>query len=438
MSNHISVFEPFSAPAEHENQLTRALLIVLRTIPVAHAAWLDLADRSYRANNLAAVPPGGRGIPGLHEFRSAEYVTQRWRLPVGQDPPQRIVSVVVTPEPRFEQCRVVTRGRRQGAPDLFVLYGSKLALQVEAKRFPNSVDEGQLDIHDDNAPNDVAVDSALVALTWEELFAAWWSLRKRGSMSAGEQAIFDDFLGYIDRHHRALRPYRTVEMCGDDVDLLARRCLTLLEDLNAGDVRSDLYFNGWNLRLDGTVAERAVLEALDEDGVRIRLRLFPADRKDQANLLYGRDLRRLLSLQEDGWQVLPHLHFARERAYRWGTFWWIGVKTFDARPPIEAYLEVFTQRELRETRKREKWTDWFDRVAATGLLAEEQRADFDRAFSALLPGERFIPLPGIELIKDWKWGEAARLDAEDMLGRVVLDEVNMALAALGQAPVVAD
>jgi hypothetical protein len=38
-------FEPWERiPANHENQLTRALLVVLRYCPIAHQAWLSLVD----------------------------------------------------------------------------------------------------------------------------------------------------------------------------------------------------------------------------------------------------------------------------------------------------------------------------------------------------------------------------------------------------------
>jgi hypothetical protein len=38
----LSFFQPFeNLPPGHENQLTRALLLVLRLCPIAHEAWLS-------------------------------------------------------------------------------------------------------------------------------------------------------------------------------------------------------------------------------------------------------------------------------------------------------------------------------------------------------------------------------------------------------------
>ena len=65
MTNHLNFFVPFqSAPAWHENQLTRALLVVLRYSPMAHQAWLE------------RVAPGRR----LYALPPAEFATQRQRV----------------------------------------------------------------------------------------------------------------------------------------------------------------------------------------------------------------------------------------------------------------------------------------------------------------------------------------------------------------------
>ena len=44
MQDRLNFFEPWERPANHENQLTRALLGALRYCPIAHPAWLSLVD----------------------------------------------------------------------------------------------------------------------------------------------------------------------------------------------------------------------------------------------------------------------------------------------------------------------------------------------------------------------------------------------------------
>jgi hypothetical protein len=60
--SHLNFFVPYeNAPSSHENQLTRALLVVLRYSPMAHQAWLRLVDPTQH----------------LHELAKAEFATQR-------------------------------------------------------------------------------------------------------------------------------------------------------------------------------------------------------------------------------------------------------------------------------------------------------------------------------------------------------------------------
>ena len=44
MQDRLNFFEPWERAANHENQLTRALLVLLRYCPIAHQAWLSLVD----------------------------------------------------------------------------------------------------------------------------------------------------------------------------------------------------------------------------------------------------------------------------------------------------------------------------------------------------------------------------------------------------------
>lgn len=65
MDRHLNFFVPYeNAAAWHENQLTRALLVVLRYSPMAHQAWLRL------------VAPEKH----LHDLSKADFATQRRRV----------------------------------------------------------------------------------------------------------------------------------------------------------------------------------------------------------------------------------------------------------------------------------------------------------------------------------------------------------------------
>ncbi len=122
MDSHLNFFVPYErAAAWHENQLTRALLVVLRYSPMAHQAWLRL------------VAPERQ----LHDLPKAEFATQRQRvldtdteMPEGEAVPG--ISVWLAPD----ACTVsapIEPSDRQQVLDGIVTYGNELVVVIENK-----------------------------------------------------------------------------------------------------------------------------------------------------------------------------------------------------------------------------------------------------------------------------------------------------------------
>ena len=110
MTDHLNYFEPYQRrEAHHEDQLTRAFLIILRHVPMAHAAWLALVDQGHRQND-------GTGVPHLHELPEPDFYTQVRDLP---DEVVRLVSVIQTDEP--------TPTRKTGLPQTATKFSTALS-----------------------------------------------------------------------------------------------------------------------------------------------------------------------------------------------------------------------------------------------------------------------------------------------------------------------
>lgn len=52
MEHHLSIFRPYERDAKHEDQLTRAALIVMKLMPLAHEAFLSLS----KCEPVSALP----------------------------------------------------------------------------------------------------------------------------------------------------------------------------------------------------------------------------------------------------------------------------------------------------------------------------------------------------------------------------------------------
>ena len=218
MANHMNVFEPYvSKAAHHEDALTRAFLLVLRGVPVAHAAWLHLVDRAHRKNN-------GSGIPALHDLGEPDVDMQTSTVP-----PQieRLVSVVQTDEIYFREDNATASTRAQRLDGL-LLYGARLGIAIENKPYSGDIWEAQLDV---NVPKGVDHDGRVACVTWKDIVTAWGSLMSANHLGRAERMIVEDFLTYVEEHFSKLRPYSTVRLCGTDPGRLKRRCRAILENI---------------------------------------------------------------------------------------------------------------------------------------------------------------------------------------------------------------
>ena len=122
MDSHLNFFAPYErAAASHENQLTRALLVVLRYSPMAHQAWLRL---------VAPEQP-------LHDLSKAEFATQRQRV-LGADTEvpegEAISGISVWLAPDAAQVSApIEASDRQQVLDGIVTYGHDLVVVIENK-----------------------------------------------------------------------------------------------------------------------------------------------------------------------------------------------------------------------------------------------------------------------------------------------------------------
>jgi hypothetical protein len=118
----LNFFSPFDGlPPNHENQLTRALLVLLDLSPGAHGAWLRLVapDRDLER------PP------------AATFATQRRALRAPSSHAERpdVVSVFLAPEEPLSGGGVVIESDRNQVLDAIIDYGDLLVV-VENKIAP--------------------------------------------------------------------------------------------------------------------------------------------------------------------------------------------------------------------------------------------------------------------------------------------------------------
>ena len=275
MPDHLNIFEPYRRKGPtHEDALTRAFLLVLRGVPVAHAAWLHLVDQAHRANE-------GSGVPHLHELSAPQVFMQTSTVPEGVE---RMISLVQTDE-HVPVPKDAKSSERRQVLDGVVAY-QDLAIVIENKPWHRNIWTGQLNV---NVEEGVIHDTHVACVTWKNIVVAWSRLLEAGHLGTAETVLLNDFLDYVEEHFPALRPYSKVKLCGNDPGRLARRCKAVLEALTPEAPERVDRHRGWGhyLRLDtgGCATQIGFFPA--NRGRSLVLDLAPADTGAQAKVLYG-------------------------------------------------------------------------------------------------------------------------------------------------------
>jgi hypothetical protein len=410
MADHMNVFEPYATKAaHHEDALTRAFLLVLRGVPVAHASWLNLVDRSHRA-------AGGSGVPWLHDLGTPAIRTQTASV---TNHVIRVISLVQTDEVYFREGSAKASERRQ-VLDGVVNYGETLAIVVENKPRHQDIWEGQLDI---NVPPGVPVDPVTACVAWRDIVVAWGGLLEAGHLGPAEALLLGDFLDYVEEHFAHLRPYSKVSLCGQDVERLKRRCRMVLQAI-AGAERVE-YHRGWSwfIRLDDgrSATQLALIPMRAADGLGLVIEIDPGDTTRQGKALYREcALAEVAALAEHGWTVVPNFHLAHITL---NLMWTTGTLSL-----ADYWTFWLAHRDWMRKWRREDFESAWTAFEVHGLVTAADRPKFD-AKVVSTNRSSFNLCPGLTLRWRARLDEAALIDQRGQLEAVVKREIARAGSA---------
>lgn len=403
----LNFFEPFERlPPNHENQLTRALLLVLRLSPMAHQAW------------LARAAPERE----LHELAAAVYDTQRRavRATVAADEQVPLISVFLAPSAPLGEDAIVRASERQQVLDAIIEYGEELVVVIENK-VADASDVQARELNISGAGVQIVDGQERRVVTWPEVIGDITGIVEHALVGGAERSVLEDFLAYVEDYFPGLGPYRTLGLCASNKFRVARRLRALLGEASGKEARIDKWGPTVMLpQLLGTAA-RAYL-FLTEDAV--ELSVYPADTLLQARAFYTStgaiEAVRALA-QQPGWELKPNFHFGHmEGGYTWTT------TSMD----IGSYVELWRET-IADTCavKRDQWNDYWAWLLQQSIAEAKDRADFDRHFTAT-NRQSATPRPGLMLVRSWERQKAETLDGAHKLAPAIAAAFADAIEAL--------
>lgn len=416
----LNFFSPYERqPAGHENQLTRALLLVLRMSPLAHIEWLRLVD----------------GVRTLSTMPAASFDTQKHAIrAVDEDVDKaELISVFLAPERPMVAGGDVQESDRGQVLDAIIDYGGEVIVVIENKVF-EADDEQARNINLHGAGVQIVDGQPVVVVLWREFIEALMALRERGLVAGTEAAVVDDFLTYTEDHFPDLGPYRSLALCSRAPARIQRRLRQVLGDAVNGEAVASQY--GPYVPTPGgtavaanvylTLANHHLDEHVVATGGAIELGLYPADTLTQAQAFYGdpsaiQGLRQLVT--EHGWDAGPNFHFGHmARGFCWT----------NSSIELDAYLDLW-QEHIHDTGQmpRDEWDATWSWLLEEKIASPEDRPEFDRHFTNSRR-KTATPRPGLWLARRWPLVEAETLDTQGVLADHVRTALDHALTALGQ------
>ena len=417
MDRHLNVFLPYERPPHHEDQLTRAAMIVMRALPLARDALLARIG----ALPSARLPEPELDIQTRHVLKPPA-LGEADGLSLHQ-----LISVFLSPDEGLDlpPAEIAERVREQRL-DGVLRFGDELVVVIESK----VVGE---------APSDQArllrlrgvevQDPKVIALGWHELLEDWWALLERGLLAPAERVLMEDLIAFTEEHFARLLPFTTLGRAGEHDLRRQRRLMALLREATGlDDVEAERRpWSGAAVMLDAAIRTKSTQRiSLQQQAESLVLGTWPAELKPQAEALYrtGRAQRLLDFVAEHpgAWQARPNVHLAFRNA------------------PVAQRLFLHCHLEITEYVRRWSGGD-FAQIRAHHYndirenlwpwLRERQYAgpEDDQQLDAFLKrlGRRDVHLrPGIEVRRIWPWPHAVDLDERGAL----VSEVRTAVAEL--------
>lgn len=414
MDSHISVFRPYAHGPHHEDQLTRATMVVLRLVPLAHEALLGLID----AGRLSSLP-------------SPRFDMQTECLvPLGSSAEdqqvEELVSVFLAPHENLDAAQNLNlASERRARYDGVVQYGSRLLIAIESKLYATAVKDQSIDIA---AGLLQSGKSRWKQVKWHELLDQWWNLTELDVLSPAELALLADFFDYTEEFFGELLPFSDLSRSGGNQRRRTRRLRKVLQDATGRSVETSGALNIVKFSEEVTALQRAVVWS-DDAGV--HLGLWPAELTPQAKKVFGERERveRLVQLaNQPQWHIKPNIHLSFFRASPHNR--WYPQPHLDGATYLMQWLEDLPRagRRPRAEIESPEFAEWMvkrgyadegDLVTLTEWLGTYANSKLDLR-------------PSVAITRSWDMADAVQLDRTGALARQVREAIDDVLAILDE------
>jgi hypothetical protein len=422
VEHHLSIFRPYERDAKHEDQLTRAALIVMKLVPLAHEAFLSLAE----CEPLSALPRRPH-----FEMQTEKLVTPD---PNAEDPEvEWLVSVFLAPHENLaDNLEPNLASERRARYDGVIQYGSHLLVVIESKLYANASEQQSVDI---NTGGVSAKKSKKVLVRWQELLERWSNLTELGVLGAAEAEVLNDFFNNAEENFGDLLPYTDLERCGDHPVRRLRRLRSILEQATGLQPEINLAAGHVGVKFPDNQVAAFDRVSLYIEGGNVVLSAWPAELAPQYKRVYSdpKKVDALVALTKDpAWRIDANFHLAYWRSSVPQRWYPPTARLLPGPVYVQQWIEdVQDQRAGRRPREDLKDPSFRQWLMERGYASESEMESLDE-WANKLPMDKFDVRPSIQVTRSWQFTDAVARDNTGQLTTEVHDAINQILAALDE------
>ena len=415
--NRLNYFNPYdSKSGSHEDQLTRAYLVLLKHSSHAFFTFIEYARSEHKTS--------GKERP----ISIIDFLEQGWEIETQKGNPvintDYLLSILITDSQVTTIAASVRSSERNARYDGIITFGNNLTVVIENKPRSGNVWFGQLNPSRQNLAEGTIVYSSQIILEWEKIIKQLNHLLSVPTTSGYEKIMIEDFLSYVDESFPHLNPYVSFHHCKRNPELLSRRINNLLKSI-ALDESMVKYHRGWGFYIQtpyDQIQQIGLIPSQNEKGFNIELSMYFADTQSQAISFYKSNPR-IGHLKNTKWTFYANFHvsfmtshlvwFESEDDEKYLQFWKDNVNIIcqQKRADVPKYFKKLVDEKV---------------INMTKELEEKLKSKFyDTAMQTL------NICPGFGFIFTFSISEAEELDKSGKLKFILAEKIKEGLKVVG-------
>ena len=210
--DRLNYFNPYDSKASsHEDQLTRAYLVLLKHSSHALFTFIDYA----RCNQKTSGDEKPISIIDLLD-QDWDFETQKGNPVIDTN---FLLSVLITDSQIETADSNVKSSERNARYDGVITFGTSLTIIIENKPRSSNVWFGQLNPSRQNLADDTVVCRHPIVLEWKEIITQLNHLLHLPTISGNEKIMIEDFLSFVDDSFPFLNPFDGLHQCKRNPEL---------------------------------------------------------------------------------------------------------------------------------------------------------------------------------------------------------------------------